>query len=261
MRTFQIYHRIFLIKVRILRIMTKSEIIIEAIKEHYGLKNDAEFARFMDKSPTTVSSWKSRGSIDDKLIYAKCVGISADFLQTGSGVAFPKKKEMTVISDDEPRFQIRNSSSNEKKIPLYDNIHTVGGVKSIANVQDAFMPTEWIDAGDWFPGATAAIRHYGDSMIEYTSGSILVLKEVVDLRMIVWGRNYVIETTEYRITKQLQDGDPGKLIGYSSNLEAYPDGRQIHAPIHIPIETIRTIYQVIGCVINEYPSSVIKLKK
>lgn len=31
---------------------------------------------------------------------------------------------------------------------------------------------EEIDAGDWFPEATAAIHHYGDSMVEYPSGSI-----------------------------------------------------------------------------------------
>ena len=43
--------------------------------------------------------------------------------------------------------------------------------------------------------------------------------------------------------------------GYSSNKEAYPDGRQIHAPILIPKETVRSIDLVLGCVTKEYSDS------
>ena len=122
------------------------------------------------------------------------------------------------------------------------------------------MPSELVDAGDWFKDATAAIRHYGDSMIEYQSGSILVLKRVTDKRLIIWGRNYCIETSEFRITKQLQDGGDDYIIGYSSNLDTYPDGRQIHSPIHIPKDSIRFLDQVIGCVTKEYSSGAIPVK-
>ena len=87
-------------------------------------------------------------------------------------------------------------------------------------------PSELIDAGDWFPEATAAIRHYGDSMIEYPSGSILALKRVEDNRLIIWGRNYSIETTEFRITKRLQDGGEDYILAYSSN-EKYIFRRKI----------------------------------
>ncbi|MPM63753.1 hypothetical protein SDC9_110636 [bioreactor metagenome] len=49
---------------------------------------------------------------------------------------------------------------------------------------------EWIDTGELFPEATSAIRHYGDSMPEYPSGFILLLKRMIDLGLIIWGRNY-----------------------------------------------------------------------
>lgn len=146
-----------------------------------------------------------------------------------------------------------------KKIPLYD-VESIGGHNDV--VADPNTPAghvaEWIDAGDWFPGATAAIRHYGDSMIEYPSGSILALKRVEDQSLLINGRNYVIETSEFRITKQLQvDGD--YIIAYSSNRETYPDGRQIHAPIRIPKASIRHIDLVLGCVLKEYSNGPIPI--
>lgn len=66
----------------------------------------------------------------------------------------------------------------DKKIPLYDDDATIGGTNGmVANVDDQARVTEWIDAGDWFPSATSAIHHYGDSMVEYPSGSILALEQ------------------------------------------------------------------------------------
>lgn len=150
----------------------------------------------------------------------------------------------------------------KKRIPFYDDIATVGGTNHlIASDSPQMNPSEWIDAGDWFPEATAAIRHYGDSMIEYPSGSILALKRVEDHRLIIWGRNYSIETTEFRITKRLQDGGDDFILAYSSNMSTYPDGTLIHSPIKIPKETIRHIDLVLGCVTKEYSNGPVKIIK
>lgn len=156
-------------------------------------------------------------------------------------------------------FSPKTEQKNKKKIPLYD-VESIGGHQDV--VADTNTPAghvaEWIDAGDWFPGATAAIRHYGDSMIEYPSGSILALKRVEDTSLLINGRNYVIETSEFRITKQLQD-DGDCILAYSSNRETYPDGRQIHAPIRIPKSSIRHIDLVLGCVLKEYSNGPIPI--
>ena len=156
------------------------------------------------------------------------------------------------------QFDLQNKGYR-KKIPLYD-VESIGGHQDV--VADTNIPSghvaEWIDAGDWFPGATAAIRHYGDSMIEYPSGSILALKRVEDTSLLINGRNYVIETSEFRITKQLQD-DGDCIVAYSSNRETYPDGRQIHAPIRIPKDSIRHIDLVLGCVLKEYSNGPIPI--
>ena len=150
----------------------------------------------------------------------------------------------------------------KKRIPFYDDVATIGGCNHlVADVSAIGGISEWIDAGDWFPEATAAIRHYGDSMLEYPSGSILALKRVEDWRLIIWGKNYVIETTEFRITKRLQYGGEDFVLAYSSNQETYPDGKLIHSPIKIPKETIRHIHLVLGCVTKEFSNGPIKIKK
>lgn len=155
-----------------------------------------------------------------------------------------------------------DSLREKKRIPFYDDVASIGGVNSIvADNSGHITPSEWIDAGDWFPEATAAIRHYGDSMIEYPSGSILALKRVEDHRLIIWGRNYSIETTEFRITKRLQDGGDDYILAYSSNESIYSDGRLIHSPIRIPKETIRHIDLVLGCVTKEYSNGPIRIIK
>lgn len=158
---------------------------------------------------------------------------------------------------------LRKELPNKKRIPFYDDIATIGGINDLMVDTDNGQShvSEWIDAGDWFPEATAAIRHYGDSMVEYPSGSILALKRVNDRRLIINGRNYVIETSEFRITKQIQDDGGDYIIAYSSNKDTYPDGHQIHSPIRIPKDTIRHIDLVLGCVQKEYSNGAIPIRK
>lgn len=178
--------------------------------------------------------------------------LNTSWLLTGDGEMLKQE----VSTKEYPCSQIK------KKIPLYDDTVTVGGTNHlVANDNPEAVPSEWIDAGDWFPEATAAIRHYGDSMIEYPSGSILALKRVNDHRLIIWGRNYSIETTEFRITKRLQDGGDDYILAYSSNVSTNPDGTLIHSPIRIPKDTIRHIDLVLGCVTKEYSNGPIKIIK
>ena len=180
------------------------------------------------------------------------------------------KSVYTLIDDEVSNtLPLRGDKEGEKEvalsakknlIPFYDDVSTIGGLNDRVANTDPSSPTEWIDAGDWFPEATAAIRHYGDSMVEYSSGSILALRRVNDQRLIMNGHNYVIETSEYRVTKQLQD-DGDHFMAYSTNRETYPDGRQIHAPFSIPKDAIRYIYLVLGCVTKEYSNGAIQIRK
>lgn len=145
-----------------------------------------------------------------------------------------------------------NERTDARLIPFYDDVASVGGVNEIsANMDGVSRPSEYIDAGDWFKDATAAIRHYGESMEEYPPGCILAIKEVYDRELILPGKDYVIETSEYRVTKRVQKGQTEEYVrAYSTNTETYPDGRLIHEPFEIPWRSIIRIFYVLGYVVK-----------
>jgi hypothetical protein len=145
-------------------------------------------------------------------------------------------------------------------IPFYDVV-TIGGMNQSASLEPTSYHTEYINTGDWFREATCAIRHYNDSMVEYPSGCILALREIKDFTLIIWGRNYVIETEEFRITKKLGKGKENDIIAYSTNEDMYKNGIQIHQPIEIPIEKVRRIYLIIGKVEKEETSNMVYVGK
>ena len=153
------------------------------------------------------------------------------------------------------------SPKAKNKIPLYDDATIGGNNEMAADVNGQARVTEWIDAGDWFPGATSAIYHYGDSMVEYPSGCILACKRVYDPSVLVNGEHYVIETDEFRITKEVQDDGGDYILAYSSNRETYPDGHLIHSPIRIPKASIRHLDRVLGCVVKRVSNGHIKIAR
>lgn len=59
--------------------------VLDRTKQALGLKTDTELANHLGIKPNTVSTWRSRGSIDLGAIFAKCESISADWLLFGRG--------------------------------------------------------------------------------------------------------------------------------------------------------------------------------
>ena len=209
--------------------------MLETIINHYTEGNKAQFANKLGVSAQTISAWIARNTFDNELIYTKCSDINPDWLLTCKG-------EMLKTDTREAKKHL---------IPLYDDVATIGGSKVVANTDGTSTPSEYIDTGDWFTDASAAIRHYCDSMIEYPSGCILALKEVKDRNLLIFGKNYVIETSEYRITKRLQKGTDDILMAYSTNCETYTDGKLVHEPIPVPRSAIIRIFLVLGYVVKQ----------
>jgi hypothetical protein len=146
-----------------------------------------------------------------------------------------------------------NPDIQKNRIPFYDDIITVGGFNgTVADLRPVMTPSEYIDTGDWFKEATAAIRHYGESMTEYPPGCILALKELKERHLVVWGRDYLIETNEYRVTKRVQRGQNDEYIkARSTNTETYPDGQLIHEHLDIAWKDINRISLVLGYVVKK----------
>lgn len=213
---------------------------IEKVAEYYGISMLALSKRIGRKDAQVFYDMKS----------GKVQGISSNLLEKFKE-SLPEINMVWLQTGEGDMLA-------KRKIPLYDT-PTIGGVNEMAApVDDVATPSEWIDAGDWFPTATSAIHHYGESMVEYPSGCILALKRVNDPTLLINGENYVIETDEFRVTKQIQD-DGDFITAYSTNRETYPDGRLIHAPFQIPKDRIRHLDLVLGCVIREF-STPIRIK-
>lgn len=203
-----------------------------------------------------IKAFRKANKISQKQLAEACNVTQGAVSQWESGLTNIPSPTLDLLLHNDKGWDVSALLPEKKKIPLYDDAVTIGGVnEQTAVVDDSARPTEWIDAGDWFPTATSAIHHYGDSMIEYPSGCVLVLKRVNDPKLLINGENYVIETDEYRITKQIQD-DGDTITAYSTNMETYPDGRQIHSPIRIPKESIRHLDLVLGCVIKKFSTPV-----
>ena len=185
------------------------------------------------------------GDVVEKIVKFK-PEINMPWILTGKGEMLKDKSPVQI-------YESENAPSVRRLIPLYDDVSTIGGNNNYtAKLQPDANATEWIDPGDWFKSATHAIRHYEDSMVEYPSGCILAMREVKDRQLVIWGRDYVIETSEFRITKRLQRGKNEDYIkAYSSNTDVYPDGQLMHEHLDIPWKEIDKLYLVIGLVIKQ----------
>lgn len=208
--------------------------------------NFRDFERICGLSNGTAARLRetTRRSTFDRI--ANNCDLNIDWLLTGEGEMLKQFKidEVEISEEEDKETQL---------IPFYDAETTGGyhGLVSSSNTEAEL--TGYIQAGGWFGGKeTAAIRHVGDSMIEYPNGCILVVREVTERRLLVPGRNYVIETDEYRVTKRVQRGSsPNTIALYSSNEEKYEDNRLIHEPFEVEFEDIRRIFSVLGYIVNQ----------
>lgn len=191
---------------------------------------------------------------------AELVGVDLKTIQNWeSGRTIPKSK-YGILGNLEQLVESENHSDNKSKtrderhkIPFYD-AETTGGFNDRVSASDTPVSFKgYIYAGDWWDGQeTAAIRHVGDSMIEYPDGCILAVRQVRKRTLLVPGRNYVIETDEYRVTKRVQRGStPDTLALYSTNREKYDDGRLIYEPFEVELSEVRRIFAVLGYIVSQ----------
>lgn len=64
--------------------MDKRKILLK-IKEKFGFKSDADFARYIGISPQNLSNWYARQSFDENLLLVKFTNINKQWLLTGEG--------------------------------------------------------------------------------------------------------------------------------------------------------------------------------
>lgn len=83
--------------------MDKS-LIINDIKKYLKLKTDTDFANYLGITPQTLSNWRARNTIDEKLIAEKCTFLNYQWLLTGIGEMLNSKNN--DLSVDNPQNEL-----------------------------------------------------------------------------------------------------------------------------------------------------------
>jgi phage repressor protein C with HTH and peptisase S24 domain len=211
--------------------------ILSQIKTHYNFKNDAEFARYLDIKPNTLSNWHSRNTIDYELIVTKCVDIDANWLLTGQGEML--KNEGQEVSVRKLRTDMLMDTQN---IPLYDVQASAGVIELLGKNRLKQVPIDYIRIPK-LPKCDGALYITGDSMYPLLkSGDIVMYKEIKDIaHNIIWGEMYLtyIEHNgdEFFFTKYLQRSEKEGFVKFVSQ-------NQHHQSIEFPLHAIKALAMV-----------------
>lgn len=209
-------------------------LILNEIKNHYSLKNDADFARFLGIKPQTLSSWHSRNTFDIDLLYSKCVNIDGNWLLTGDGNMLKSELRNDTIMP----VQIK------KGLPLIP-------LDAMAGFGNGDRQVHENEVTDYYEvplfekrGAKYLIPVAGNSMYpKYASGDLLACKPLTGLNFVQWGKPYVLDTEQGALVKRLFEdpNDEDLLICKSDNTDHYP-------PFHINKSEIYKVAIVVGVI-------------
>ncbi|EHO41107.1 CI repressor [Caldithrix abyssi DSM 13497] len=109
--------------------------ILERLKIAYNIKNDSRLADFLGVTRSTISTWKSRNSIDYDLVFAKCKNLNINWLLTGQGSMFLEPSPAGAVNDHTQEYQAKEQEIARLK-------------KEIANLKEELKKIDKEDAAD-----------------------------------------------------------------------------------------------------------------
>ena len=181
--------------------------MVSSLVEYYTNGNKSQFAKMLGITPQTINTWISRNTFNAELIYAKCEGVSANWLLTGCGSMInEQEREVNASLQVQEKFPLKTDNLVDlQRIPLY-NLEATAGLVSLFNDVDA-IPISYISLPD-LPACDGAVYVRGDSMYPLLkSGDIVLYKQVHDMQYgIFWGEMYLISANV--------DGDEFVTIKY-----------------------------------------------
>jgi transcriptional regulator with XRE-family HTH domain len=76
------------------------QLILNRLKEQKKFNTDLEFADFLGIKQSTLSTWRSRNTLDYELIIAKCDNLNLNWLFNGEGSMY--KNEAPPVVEQKP---------------------------------------------------------------------------------------------------------------------------------------------------------------
>lgn len=208
-------------------------LIINRIKEYKKFKSDKDLSEFLGVTPQTLSTWKSRNSIDYELIFAKCEEVSPTWLITGEGSVLLEEKVHGLVSFNQ---------SNEKRYPLvYPK--AVGGFSGTDfKIEERDIKEYYVVPKFKHKKIDFMIEVDGSSMYpKYNSGDIVACRIINEERYIQWNKTHVVASKDQGLLiKRIKKGPEGSLTMISDN--------ENYDPFDVPIDDIDGVALVVGVI-------------
>ena len=143
--------------------------VLDRIKSFYGLKGNADLARFLGVAPNTITNWYGRKTFDIDIIYTKCVDVNINWLLTGEG-----NMHRAELEKEEKLPSVNQTNEGAP----YFNVDFIGGFDLIVNNQTV-TPDFYINYPPYNQPGVVWCNLTGHSMEpEISNGDIIALREV-----------------------------------------------------------------------------------
>jgi two-component system, sensor histidine kinase and response regulator len=100
--------------------------ILQRIKDLYDIATDADLSEFFGITPSALSNWKYRNTVDYKLLFEKCFGFNYHYIITGEGYKYAPDESDAF----EPKRAVVAAAS------VADTVESIGLQKKILIIED-----------------------------------------------------------------------------------------------------------------------------
>ena len=216
--------------------------MLEAIINHFANGNKSQLARILDVTPQAISTWLSRNTFDQELIYAKCENINPDWLLTGRGEMLKSERKLPMGGKEPVEEELLPEVNYEFKGAPYYNIDFIGGFDLILNDQTR-NPDYYINFPPYNKDGVIWCNITGHSMEpELNNGDFIAMKEMHSpIEYLPAGEIYGIVTDEYRTVKRIRLSEKDGFVRLIPTNKAPEYSEQ-----EIPVSMILKIYAVLG---------------
>lgn len=226
-------------------------IMVEKLVDYFSNGNKAAFAKQLGVSPQTVHSWIARNTFDSELVFAKCDGLSADWLLTGEGpmlrsedgIRFEETIQRAPVRLHRISGKSRDTVVSEQSVPLY-GVEATAGIMAQGDMSDYIIDHISIPH---MPKVDGALVVTGDSMFPIIkSGDIVLYKVFQDFRHIIYGQMYLVSV--------IMEGDTLVLVKYVYKVEGADDfillvsENKHNEPFKVPLSSVRSLALIKGSI-------------
>lgn len=230
--------------------------MVNELIAHYSNGNKTQFASLLGVKPQTINSWITRDTFDIELIYAKCLGVSADWLLTGEGYMLKEQGEKPHALLDTPKHIITGSSSEHNFESFPEISHkTPGGIPLVSekavggfynehfNIKEHDVLAYYVIPKFRNLAVDFMIEVFGDSMMPHLyPGDIIACSIIHHPQFIQWNKPHLIATREQGlIVKRLRkSSEKDCLLAVSDNKD--------YDPFDIPKSEIVGMARIVGII-------------